>query len=125
VLPEFADGLADLETFSHVHLIYRFDRSDGYALRVTPYMDDRERGLFATRAPRRPSGLGMTVVRLLAVEGATLRVSGVDMLDGTPLLDIKPYIPEIDAIPDADGGWFARRRAEGGEAPRADGRFED
>jgi len=121
---EFEAGLADLDGFSHILLLYHLDRSSGYRLRVVPFLDTRERGLFATRAPWRPNPIGLTVVRLLAVEGSTLRVAGVDMIDGTPLLDLKPYVPEIDAVPGARGGWFEeRRRKAAGEAPRADGRF--
>lgn len=124
--PEFEEGLADLDGFSHLHLLYLFDRSDGYRLKLVPFVDTEERGLFATRAPRRPNAIGMTVVRLRAVKGRLLRVSGVDMIDGTPLLDIKPYLPEIDAVPEARGGWFATRRAErqGHDSPMADDRFE-
>jgi tRNA-Thr(GGU) m(6)t(6)A37 methyltransferase TsaA len=124
--PELADGLADLAGFSHLHLLYLFDRTEGYRLRLVPFVDTAERGLFATRAPRRPNPIGMTVVRLLAVEGNTLRVAGVDMIDGTPLLDIKPYLPEVDAFPDARGGWFeeARRRTAEDDPPTADDRFE-
>ena len=125
IAPEYEAALADLDGFSHIHLIYAFHRSSGYDDVVVPFMDTVERGLFATRAPRRPNPIGLTVVRLLAVEGRTLQVSGVDMIDGTPLLDIKPYIPRVDAIQDACGGWFAQRAAESDEnvPPRADDRF--
>ena len=105
--PALADGLADLDGFSHVILLYAFHRSEGFALTVTPYLDDEQRGLFATRAPRRPNPIGLTVVRLRSVEGTTLHVAGVDMLDGTPLLDIKPYTPTFDAPPDPMNGWMA------------------
>jgi tRNA-Thr(GGU) m(6)t(6)A37 methyltransferase TsaA len=126
IRPEFASGLKDLEGFSHVHLVYAFHRSEGFDLELVPYMDTVQRGLFSTRAPRRPNPIGLTVVRLLAVEGSTLRVAGVDMIDGTPLLDVKPYIESVDAIRDTRGGWFeASRRSRGDEPPpRADARFE-
>jgi len=106
--PEYAEGLADLDGFSHVVLLFAFHRAEGFALRVKPYLDDRPRGLFATRAPRRPNPIGMSVVRLLAVEGCVLRVAGVDMLDGTPLLDIKPYVPAFDHHQVERFGWLER-----------------
>jgi tRNA-Thr(GGU) m(6)t(6)A37 methyltransferase TsaA len=108
---EYAEGLSDLDGFSHVILLFAFDRSRGYALRVTPYLDDVERGVFATRAPRRPNPIGMTVVKLLAVDGPTLHVAGVDMLDGTPLLDIKPYIPVLNPDGEVVCGWLEVRLA--------------
>jgi tRNA (adenine37-N6)-methyltransferase len=115
IRPEFEAGLADLAGFSHVHLVFAFHRSLGYDLRIVPGGGRRKRGLFSTRSPRRPNPIGMTVVRLLSVEGATLRVSGVDMIDGTPLLDIKPYVPALDVIEGAGGGWTEEsRRARGG-----------
>jgi tRNA-Thr(GGU) m(6)t(6)A37 methyltransferase TsaA len=103
--PEFAPGLADIEGFSHLYVIWVFHESDGYELMFTPPDDDRTHGVFATRSPRRPNPLGLTVVRLLAREGRVLRVGGVDMLDGTPVLDIKPYlsnVPEGELRP----GWM-------------------
>jgi tRNA (adenine37-N6)-methyltransferase len=126
VLPDYAAGLADIDGFSHLILIYAFDRVRQAALRVRPYLDTEERGVFATRSPARPNPIGITVVRLLGVEGQVLRVCGVDMLDGTPVLDIKPYLPDFDSHPDARTGWFERcRRADGSLPPTvADGRFE-
>ena len=106
VFEEFADGLMDLEGFSHIWLIYHFDRSDGYSLTVKPYLDSEERGVFACRAPRRPNAIGMSLVELVSVEGNILQVKGPDMLDGTPLLDIKPYIPEFDDRPHPRIGWL-------------------
>ncbi len=106
ILPEFRDGLADLEGFSRIILIYLFHRSEGCSLRVVPFLDDREHGVFATRAPRRPNPIGLSVVRLVGVEGCRLVIEDVDVLDGTPLLDIKPYISAIDAFPDERCGWF-------------------
>ncbi len=125
--PPFVAGLADLEGFSHIVLLYAFHRTRGYALRVEPYLDDRERGLFATRAPRRPNPIGFSVVDLRRVEGSVLHIAGVDMLDGTPLLDIKPYLPLLDERRGARTGWFARHLdalARGEERnTRADDRF--
>ena len=111
VLPEFADGLQDLETFSHVILIYVLHCTNGYALRVKPFLDDVTRGLFTTRYPCRPNPIGISTVRLLARRGAVLEVEGIDVLDGTPLLDIKPYVPDFDIKTDARAGWYENRPA--------------
>lgn len=104
--PEYADALFDLHGFERIWLIYQFDRAQAFRARVVPYRDDREHGLFATRAPCRPNPVGMSVVRLLRCEEHTLHVAELDVLDGTPLIDIKPYIPEFDAYPDSRAGWF-------------------
>ncbi len=103
---EYKDGLQDLDGFSHIILIYHFHLSDGYSLRVVPFMDTNTHGVFATRAPKRPNSIGISVVQLLKIEGALLTVSGVDMLDGTPLLDIKPYVVEFDNIKRIRVGWL-------------------
>ena len=104
----FVPGLKDLDGFSHIHLIYYFNQHTDYQLEVVPYMDKTPRGLFATRAPKRPNGIGMSLVKLLSIEGNTIRFSGVDMLDGSPLLDIKPYYRDIDERPDAVCGWLEK-----------------
>lgn len=104
--PAYQEGLADLDGFSHVILLYAFHRSKGYSLTVTPYLDSKPRGLFATRAPRRPNPIGMTVVRLVEVTECLLRVEGVDMMDGTPLLDIKPHVPTFDCMEGGRVGWL-------------------
>lgn len=93
--PEFELGLTDIEGFSHLYVIWQFDRAEGFELLGVPPTDDRPHGVFATRAPRRPNPLGLTVVELLGRDGRNLRVRGVDMLDGTPILDIKPYLSNI------------------------------
>jgi tRNA-Thr(GGU) m(6)t(6)A37 methyltransferase TsaA len=114
VFEEFRPGLRDLDGFSHVILLCYFDRCKRYRLLVTPPGQRRERGLFATRAPARPNPIGLSVVRLLRIENATLHVEGVDILDGTPLLDIKPYI--AGALPGGEvrSGWTeAAPREEG------------
>lgn len=105
VYPEFADGLKDIEDLSHIHLFYVFHKSSGYALQVKPFLDDREHGIFATRYPYRPNPLGISTVRLLSRKENILTIEGVDVLDGTPLLDIKPYVPDFDLQTDvcADG----------------------
>lgn len=107
--PDFADGLMDLDGFSHIHLIYAFHRSTGFDLRVRPFLDDRMHGVFATRYPFRPNPIGMSTVRLLRCEANVLTVEGVDMLDGTPLLDIKPYVPEFDLRTNTRTGWYETR----------------
>ena len=110
VFPEYAQGLQDLEGLSHLTLLYVFHRSEGYPLLVTPFLDDQPRGLFATRYPARPNPIGMSVVRLITVRENLLEIAGVDMLDGTPLLDIKPYVPEFDAPGEVRLGWYEKRK---------------
>jgi len=122
LLEEYAEGLADLDGFSHIHLFYHFHRNRGFDLKVKPFMDTVERGLFATRAPRRPNMLGLSVVRLVGVEGNILHVRGVDVLDGTPLLDIKPYVAKFDAAPADRFGWL-ECNADKAEKLRSDSRF--
>jgi len=109
VYPAFADGLKDIEGFSHIHLLYAFHESSGYDLSVKPFLDDQERGVFATRHPRRPNPIGMSIVRLVSRQGNVLTVEGVDVLDGTPLLDIKPYVPEFDIRGNVRTGWYETR----------------
>jgi len=113
VYPEYAEGLQDIEGFSHIILLYALHRSSGYALRVKPFLDHQLRGVFATRHPRRPNPIGLSVVRLLARRGATLDVEGIDVLDGTPLLDIKPYVPDFDLKAEARAGWYDDRPDNG------------
>jgi tRNA-Thr(GGU) m(6)t(6)A37 methyltransferase TsaA len=97
ILPQFEAGLRDIEGFSHLFVVWVFDRSEGFELLGTPPIDDRPHGVFATRSPRRPNPIGLTVVELLDREGSSLHVRGLDMLDGTPILDIKPYLSSIPA----------------------------
>ena len=106
VYPEFAEGLQDLEGFSHIYLLYVFHESSGYSLLVKPFLDDRLHGLFATRYPVRPNPIGLSVVRLIARQGNILEIEGVDMLDGTPLLDIKPYVADFDIRTPTRSGWY-------------------
>jgi tRNA (adenine37-N6)-methyltransferase len=113
VYAEYAEGLQDIEGFSHIILLYALHRSSGYALLVKPFLDHRSRGVFATRYPRRPNPIGLSVVRLLACHGSTLDVEGIDVLDGTPLLDIKPYVPEFDLMFEARAGWYDNRPEDG------------
>lgn len=105
VIPEFTEGLRDLDGFSHIYLIYHFHRSGPARLLVKPFLQDVERGVFATRAPRRPNAIGLSVVELLRREGSVLHVAGVDVLDGTPLLDLKPYVGRFDCLSTTRNGW--------------------
>lgn len=110
ILPEFEAGLADVEGFSHLFVIWAFDRSEGYELFGKSPTDDRPHGVFATRSPRRPNPIALTVVELLGRDGGKLHVRGVDMLDGTPILDIKPYMSSIPAEK-LRRGWLAEAEA--------------
>lgn len=113
ILPEFEAGLADIEGFSHLFVIWVFDRAEGFVLSGTPPSDNRPHGVFATRAPRRPNPIGLTVVELVRREGPALHVRGLDMLDGTPVLDIKPYLSSIP--PERlRRGWLAEAEARAG-----------
>jgi tRNA-Thr(GGU) m(6)t(6)A37 methyltransferase TsaA len=105
VFPEFATGLRDLEGFSHIYLVYHFDRAKPPQLIVTPFLQDEQRGIFATRAPCRPNPIGLSIVKLLRCEGSVLYLDNVDVLDGTPLLDIKPYTAKFDCITGTRNGW--------------------
>ena len=109
VYPEFAEGLQDLEGFSHIYLLYVFHESSGYTLLAKPFLDDQLHGLFATRYPFHPNPIGLSVVQLITRKDSTLEIEGVDMLDGTPLLDIKPYLPEFDIRTDTRNGWYDSR----------------
>lgn len=109
VLPEFVAGLRDLESFEFVILITHFHECADERLELTPFLDDRSHGVFATRAPARPNRLGLSIVRLLRIDGATVHFRGNDMVDGTPVLDIKPYVPGFDARSTERIGWFSGR----------------
>ena len=106
IFPKYVEGLADLEGFSHIILIYHFHLSRKFSLKVKPYLDNQLRGLFATRAPARPNPIGVSVVRLIKVEREKLYIQDVDIIDGTPLLDIKPYVPEFDMREKERIGWL-------------------
>lgn len=105
VFPEYAEGLKDLETFSHIYLIYHLDRANEVRLQTKPFLKDTEHGIFATRAPWRPNPIGLSIVRLIRREGTVLHIEGADILDGTPLLDIKPYTTRFDCIQTDRNGW--------------------
>ena len=108
ILPEYRAGLKDLDGFSHLHLLYLFDRAGEVKMVRSTFLSDVEHGLFATRHPCRPARIGLTIVKLLSVDKANgvIEVAGIDVLDKTPLLDIKPYIVKFDCFPDAAEGWF-------------------
>ena len=107
---DYVAGLKDLEGFSHIILLYYFHQVRESKLLVVPFMDTQQRGVFATRAPKRPNPIGLSVVKLLSIEGNVLHVENLDILDGTPLLDIKPYVPEFDEHPADRVGWLAQAR---------------
>jgi tRNA-Thr(GGU) m(6)t(6)A37 methyltransferase TsaA len=118
--PEYSEGLRDLEGFSHIILLCHLHRAGPYQLLVVPFLDDEPRGLFSTRAPSRPNPIGLSVVRLLSVNDNTLEIADVDLLDGTPVLDIKPYIGEFDYRTDVRFGWLQAAQAR---SRRSDNRF--
>jgi tRNA-Thr(GGU) m(6)t(6)A37 methyltransferase TsaA len=122
LFPEFAEGLKDLDGFSHLILLYHFHESRGYKLTVTPFLDSKPRGLFSTRAPKRPNPIGLSIVRLIQIRGRTLDIENVDILDATPLLDIKPYVPEFDHQENCRIGWLKQVRGIV-KAKKSDDRF--
>ena len=105
---EYVGGLKDIEGFSHIILIYHFNLSKGYSLEVVPFLDERLRGVFATRAPKRPTPIGLSIVKLIKVENNILYIENIDVLDNTPLLDIKPYVTKFDAQEDVRIGWLTK-----------------
>ncbi len=116
---QYIAGLADLDGFSHIYLLYEFHQAKRTALTVTPFMDTSPRGVFATRSPLRPNHIGISIVRLIGVEKNILTVQGIDILNGSPLLDIKPYIAAFDAVQESQSGWMkgseedvARKRSD-------------
>ncbi len=123
VFPEYAEGLADLDGFSYIYLIYHFHLSQGYSLKVKPFLDNHLRGVFATRAPRRPNQIGISIVRVTKVERNILHIMDIDIVDGTPLLDIKPYVPEFDMRNVEKNGWYKGKEKES-LTKRADNRFK-
>jgi len=123
IFPEFADGLKDLDGFSHIILIYHLHLSGNHKLIVKPFMDDKEHGIFATRSPKRPNSIGFSVVKLNRIEGNNIHVENVDMLNETPLLDIKPYIPDVDSVVVEKMGWL-EGKADKMSDKRADNRFK-
>ena len=109
IYPEFANGLKDIEALSHIYLLYAFHESQGYSLQVKPFLDNQEHGIFATRYPYRPNPIGLSIVTLVSRKENILTVEGIDTLDGTPLLDIKPYVPDFDLRTNVRTGWYETR----------------
>lgn len=122
--PELVPGIKDLDGFSHLILIYFFHLCRGYSLHVMPFLDKTQRGVFATRVPRRPNGIGLSIVRLTGIKDNLIEIEDVDILDRTPLLDIKPFVPEFDNRDVQKAGWFTKRAQKATEV-RADRRFVD
>ena len=122
IFPEYIPGLADLAEFSHIFILYHFHLSKKFSLKVKPFLDDQKRGLFATRAPSRPNPIGLSVVRLISITNGSLQIQNVDVVDGTPLLDIKPYVPGFDVYQVDQFGWIGNK-TRGVEEVVDDGRF--
>jgi tRNA (adenine37-N6)-methyltransferase len=124
ILPEYASGLKDLDGFSHITLLYHFHKIRGFELQVIPFMDTRKRGIFSCKAPKRPNAIGTSTVRLLRVEGNIVYIEQVDMLDGTPLIDIKPFYPRYDNRENVTIGWLEKNKNMPLEKLLADERFK-
>lgn len=122
---EYIDGLKDLEGFSHIHILYLLHKVEGYLLEVKPFMDNDTHGVFATRSPKRPNRIGMSVVKINKVEENTVHIENVDVLNGTPLLDIKPYVPQLyeDTIDELRIGWFEENHKKA-KSQKSDDRFK-
>jgi len=124
VFPEYIEGLKDLDGFSHIILIYHFHLSKKFSLKVKPFMDNRMHGIFSIRAPSRPNPIGISIVRLIKIEKNTLYIRDVDIIDGTPLLDIKPYVPEFDVRRVNRRGWL-EKNVNKLSISKDDGRFQN
>lgn len=118
----YQEGLKDLDGFSHVYILYHFHKATRSELLVTPFMDTEIRGVFATRSPLRPSHIGMSVTQIISIQNNIVTLKGIDVLDGTPLLDIKPYIPQFDAVSNVKTGWMCKDESEVA-GTTSDGRF--
>ncbi len=123
IFPEYKDGLKDVESFSHIYLIYEFHESKGYSLLTKPFLEDVYHGVFATRAPRRPNPIGISIVSIDKIVDNEIYVSEMDILDGTPLLDIKPYVAAFDARKNAIDGWV-KNNIDNEERHYSDDRFD-
>jgi len=121
--PDYCEGLKDLDGFSHLILLYHFHLAEGFSLLVRPYLDKDLHGVFATRIPGRPNPIGLSIVRLVGVEGCTLHIEDVDIIDGTPLLDIKPYVPAFDQRETTGIGWLTGRSRKV-RSTKSDGRLK-
>lgn len=123
--PEYSEGLTDLEGFSHITLLYHFHKIQGYKLMVKPFMDDKEHGIFSCKAPKRPNAIGTSTVKLISIENNIVHIEMVDMLNGTPLIDIKPFFPKYDNRLDAVAGWLDDKGAISIEEMKSDERFKN
>jgi len=123
VVKKYLPALSDLEGFSHIYLLYYFHLTKSVQLRVIPFLDDQERGLFATRAPKRPNPIGLSVVKLIRVKENVLYIENIDVIDGTPLLDIKPFVREMEAVKDLRIGWLEKHASKMG-SQLSDKRFK-
>lgn len=122
IAPAYEQGLSDIEGFSHLILLYHFHKSKGYDLMVTPFLDTTQRGLFSTRAPKRPNPIGLSIVRLISRRGPVLEIEDIDVLDKTPLIDIKPYVPGFDTREVTASGWLEKAQ-ERAKEKKSDSRF--
>jgi tRNA-Thr(GGU) m(6)t(6)A37 methyltransferase TsaA len=122
---EYKEGLKDLQDFSHIILLYHFHASKGYSLKAKPFMDDTPRGIFSIRAPGRPNPIGISIVRLDKIAGTTLYISDVDILNGTPLLDIKPYVPDFDVVKEEVRIGWLKDRSSRAHGKKSNGRFDE
>ncbi len=125
LLPKYVPGLKDIDGFSHITLLYHFHKIEGYELEVVPFMDNEKRGIFACKAPKRPNAIGISTVKLLSIESNILHIEQVDMLDGTPLIDIKPFFSKYDNRENTKIGWLEKNINLPGNALRSDERFSD
>jgi tRNA-Thr(GGU) m(6)t(6)A37 methyltransferase TsaA len=125
LLEEYSEGLESLDGFSHIILLYWCHKAGPPSMMVKPYLDSKKHGLFSTRAPSRPNPIGLSIVELVEVERNIVRFKGADMLDGSPLLDIKPFVPEFDNRSDATSGWLSKAFKEHDYSFTADARFEE
>jgi len=123
VFETFAPGLKDLNGFSHIILLYYFHRSNGYKLEIVPFLDDKPHGVFSTRAPKRPNSIGLSIVKLNKIKNGILYIENIDVLDETPLLDIKPYVPDFDGQTGVRTGWMQDVQKKTVAKKKSDNRF--
>ncbi len=124
LLPEYVEGLQDVDGFSHITLFYHLHKVEGYKLKVIPFMDTEERGIFSTRAPKRPNAIGLSTVKVIKVEGNIVHIDQADMLDGSPLIDIKPFYPRYDNRENVKIGWLDKNKDMEVDKLRSDSRFK-
>jgi tRNA-Thr(GGU) m(6)t(6)A37 methyltransferase TsaA len=122
IFDEYTEGLADLDGFSHLYLIFHLHKCEGYKLKVIPFLDTVERGIFATRSPSRPNPVGLSVVKLISIAGNIIKIKGIDILDGTPLIDMKPFVPVFEDKENVRIGWFSDK-VKDVPGKLSDGRF--